>query len=436
MAVFAVLPAAAGAWSRPVQIAPPTSISVLGPQAAASVTGAAAVSFNEVNLDAQATASSFLALAPPHGSFSAAHAVPGAQEVLAVAYAGTALELLTASAPPGQPCCTTVQTIRRGPRGGFGRRQTLVTDVGGGTTGQLVPLAGGRTLAVIAGPQRLWASEASAAGQFGAVRGLTPPGSGPAAVAATGTTDGGSTVAWTRGAAQSVSVASAGPRATPSRSRTLLTLAPGHAIDGLQLAPRPDGLTMGWTDSWNDAAGNYHAQAMAADLAAAGGRLTTPRALSAPGELASGLVLSSDAVGAEVAAWDVCAPTSPACVLEGRVRPGEAAVPAKHGKARKRVAARGFGALAHLGPIDPGESPELAIAPASAPLLGWITGGRVALAIGRAGSVRTGPALGAARLVSGGLADNLAVGVGPTGEAVAAWTQGSAAPVVFVSVGR
>ncbi len=427
---LAALAAPAGsAWSRPLRISPPSSISLLGPQVASSEVGAAAVSFNQVNLDAQANADAFLALAPPHGAFRPARVVPGAQEILAIAYSGSALELLTASAPPGQPCCTTVQVIRHRAGGGFGLRQTLVTDVGGGSTGRLVPLSNGRMLAVIAGPQRLWATEARAGGHFGAVRGLTPPGSAPAALAVTGTPNGGSTIAWTLGAGASVFGASAGPGATPSRPHTLVNLAQGHAIDGLQLAARPNGVTLAWTESWNDAAGAYHAEAMAADVA--GGRLTRPRALSAPGEVASGLALSSDLVGAEVAAWDVCAGASGTCALEGRVRPGEVSTVPRRG-ARKRVGARWFGALSSLGRIDPGESPLVSVAPAGKSLIGWITGGRVALAAGRAGAGR----FGVGRLVSGAPAENLDVGFGPTGEAVAAWTEGTAAPGVLVSVGR
>ncbi|MDQ6807169.1 MAG: hypothetical protein M3065_19935 [Actinomycetota bacterium] len=409
----------------------PTSITLLGTQVAASATGAAAVSFNEVNMDAQAIATAFVALAPAHGAFTGQQAVPGVQEVLAIAYSGSTLELLTASSPTGQPCCSTVQVIRRGPRSRFGRPQTLVTNAGGGTTGRLVPLSNGRMLAVIGGPQRLWASEAQGSGRFGAVRGLTRPGFPPAALAVTGTTGGGSTVAWTQGSAQTVMTASAGPGGTPSRRHTVLTLAPGHAISGLQLAARPDGLTMAWTESWSDAAGAYHSQANAADVVGHA-QLTRPRALSAPADVASALALSGDANGAEVAAWDVCAPSSQACIIQSTSRPGEPPVPAAHSrhKAKKRVRARWFGADSGLGPIDPGVSPELATSLAGKSVIGWISRSRVVLATMRGGRS------GGARRVSGGLAENLAVGFGPGGEAVATWSQETVAPRVYVSVLR
>jgi hypothetical protein len=425
--------AAGGAgWTRPVLISPPSTVSLIGPQAASSATGAAAASFNEVNLDAQAIAGAYVAVAPPHGSFSAARAVPGAQEILAIAYSGSVLELLTASGAPGQPCCTTVSVIRRS-AGGFGHRQTLLTNVGGGTTGELVPLADGRTLAVIAGPQRLWAAVGSSAGRFGAVHGLTPAGSAPAAVAAAATPEGGSIVVWTRGAAGSVSGATAGPGGTPSRARTLLTLAGGHAVDGVQVAPRPDGVTLAWTESWNDSAGGYHAQASAADVPSAK-TASRPRALSAPGELASGLTLSSDAAGGEVAAWDVCAPSATACVVQSRA--GEAAVPKSgsgSGSRKRRVRASWFGAVSQLGSVDAGDSPEVAVAPGGKAIVGWITGGRVAVAVApRAGASRLGPA----HRVSGSLVESLEIEFGPAGQAVATWIQGTAAPGVFVSLLR
>jgi hypothetical protein len=43
---------------------------------------------------------------------------------------------------------------------------------------------------------------------------------------------------------------------------------------------------------------------------------------------------------------------------------------------------------------------------------------------------------GPPRAISGGLADDLAVGFGVGGDAVAAWTQGTFAPEVFASVMR
>jgi hypothetical protein len=410
--------APAGArWTPPAEISAATSTEVLGPQISVSPTGAAAVSFDEVDVDAQASAAGLLALAPPRGTFRAAQAVPGVQEILAVAFSGSMLELLTASGSPGQPCCATVQVVRRGASSGFARPQTIVTGVGGGATGRLVPLGNGRILAVIAGPGRLWVTEASATGPFAAARGLTHAGSAPAALAVTATPGGGSAVAWTQGSAGSVMAASAGPGATPSRPHPLIKVPPGHAVDGLQLAPRPAGLTIAWTESWNDAAGAYHSRAMAADLV--GPREPVrPRALSAPGDIASALALASDGTGEEVAAWNVCSSTSVACVLKV--------------KARRRGRARWFGATSRLGPIDPGQSPVLTMAADRAALLGWITGGRSVVAEMRPGATRFGPS----RPMSGGLADNLALAYGPTGEAVATWTQGTFTVGVFAGVGR
>jgi hypothetical protein len=409
-----------------VAVSPPTSIEFLGPQVASSPAGAAAVAFNEVDLDAQARASAFLALASPRGPFTAARAVPGVQEILALAFSGSTLELLAASGPPGQPCCSTAEVIRRRARTGFGPAQRIVADVGGGATGRLVPLSDGRILAVIAGPQRLWVTEARGSGPFARARGLTRPGSAPAALAATGTAGGGSAVVWTQGSGQSVMEASAAPGATPSRPRTLLTVASGHAVDDLQLAPQASGLTLAWTESWNDPAGVYHAQAVAADLS---GRARA-RVLSPPGAVASSLALASDGGGEEVAAWEACSPSSPACAVQSRVRRGRAAS-ARPGRGGSRRARSGwFGPLTRLGQIDAGQSPQLAMASNRRSLLGWISGGRVYLAGMTPGARRFGVPR---QQLSGENADNLDLGFGPTGEAIATWTQGTSAPAVFAS---
>jgi hypothetical protein len=430
-----VLAASASAgWSRPAELSAPTSLSVLNTQVASSPTGAAAVSFNEVNLDAQQNASAFVALASPHGAFGAAGAVPGVQEILAIAYTGSTLELLTASGPPRQPCCSVVQVIRRAAGSGFGPPQTLVTGAGGGTSGRLVPLSNGRMLAVIAAPERLWASEARGAGRFGPVHGLTPEGSAPAAVAVTGTVGGGSAVVWTQGAAQDMFGASAGPGSTPSRRHTLLAAPTGHAIDGVQLVSGPAGLTVGWTEDYNDASGAYHAQAMASDLVSLSKPLA-PRALSAPADIASELALATDGNGEEVATWEVCSPSSLACSLQSKVRNNEvvASKVKKKKKKAKLPPARWFGPVSNLGSIDPGQSPALTTASDRESLLGWIAGGDVVIAELPPGATHVGTTR---RHLSGGLAADLALDFGPSGAAVATWTQGTYAPDVFASVLR
>ncbi|HEY5316496.1 MAG TPA: hypothetical protein VIJ20_00845 [Solirubrobacteraceae bacterium] len=431
----------ADAWTRPATVSAPAATSIVAPQAASSETGAAAVAYNEVDLDAQATASAFVSLASRHGAFRPAQVVPHVQEVLAVAFSGSTLELLTATAPPGQPCCSTVQVIRRGARSGFGRPQTIVAGVGGGATGNLVPLGNGRMLAVVGAPQGLWATEAQGAGRFGRVRDLTHRGSSPAALAVTATPDGASAVVWTQGAGQNIFGAAAAPGATPSRRHTLLTVAPGHAVDGLEVAAQAEGLTVVWSESWNDAAGTFHSQVMASDEAAIT-RPLKPRALSAPTDVATTPALAGDADGDEVAAWDVCTPTTQACVLKSTARRGTGppAKPRKgKGKGKGKAKAKAASAKKHSppwfvavsgdGPIDPGESPQLAIAPNRHALMGWITTGHVVIAqLGSGAS-----SFGASRPLSGGLADDLVLDIGAGGEAVAGWVQGTAAAQVFAS---
>jgi hypothetical protein len=190
----------------------------------------------------------------------------------------------------------------------------------------------------------------------------------------------------------------------------------GTVIDGLQLVSRPGGLTLAWTKSYTDGAGLYHSRVYAADVRAS---LTVGRvrALSGAGEVASGLSLAGDGNGDEVAAWDVCAVGSTACVVKSAVRGGR---PGWFGRART------------LGAVDAGDSPQASMAPGGASLVGWIAGGRVVLAGVRAGA----SAFGAAAPLSGDLAGNLALGFGPTGAAVATWTEGTFLTGVFAAVAR
>jgi hypothetical protein len=187
----------------------------------------------------------------------------------------------------------------------------------------------------------------------------------------------------------------------------------GGTVDGLELASRPRGVTVAWTESWNDAAGAYHARAMTADLG--GARRVRPHALSAPTDIASSLALAGDGNGDEVAAWNACSATSQVCMIQSRAR-----------------RARWFGAPSQLGQIDPGQSPQLTMASNRKSLIGWITGGRVVLAATR----RAGTHFGSPRSMSGGLADNLALGAGPAGEVIASWSEGTFAPAVFAAVSR
>jgi hypothetical protein len=400
-------------WTPPVKISAAGSIEVLGPQIASSQAGAAAVSFNDVNLDAQATAGAFLALARPRGAFSPARPVgQGVQEVLALAYSGRTLELLTAQSPFGQPCCTTVSATRLEPTGTFSRPQTIVSDVGGGTLGRLVPLANGRLLAVIAGPQGLWVTEARGTHSFAPGRRLMSASATPIPLAVTATPAGGSTVAWTEGTGQRILTATGPPGAAPSRPRAVLTLPAGHEIDGLQLVPRTQGVTLAWTESWSDTLGAYHSRAMAADLL---GKPLRPRALSAPADAASALALAATASGDQVATWDACSPD--ACTVRGAIR---------------SAVARWFGRSSGLGPIDPGESPQVTTGPDRGSLAGWIAGGRAVIAQlpPRASRFK------AARPISGRLAANLDIAFGPSGVGVATWTQGTLAPDVFATLLR
>lgn len=412
-AAILVAPAAPAraAWSSPVEIGAPSSLDVFGPQIAVSQAGAAALSFNQGNVDAQTTGTPLLALAAPGSGFGDPHP-ESPSVVLALAYSGRTLELLTATSRVGQQCCDTVRVIHRRPNGSFSRPQVLVTGVGGPTIGELVPLADGRVLAVVAGPQRLWVTEARGTGRFAPATGLTRPGLAPSALAVSGTPAGGSTVVWTQAPGQGVISASGRPGATPSRPRTVLTAATGHVIDGLQLVPSSGGLTLGWTESWNDTLGAYHSRAMAGDLLGPGTPIR-PRALSAPADVASALALAADARGDQVAAWNVCA--SDVCALHSSVR---------------SASGRWFGARSRRGRIDAGESADATMAPVGEALIGWITGTQVVLAEKRPKARGFGPA----RPLSGTFAANLDLACGPTGRAVAIWTQGTLNTAIYAAL--
>lgn len=412
---------------------------MLDPQAAVSASGAAAVSFDELNIDAQANAHAYVARAAPGKRFGRAQAVPGAQTILALGYSSSVLELLTAAGPRGQPCCSTVQVLRAGARG-FRAPQTLLTNTGGGTTGRLVTLANGHLLAVIAGPQGLWVSEAGRDGHFGAVRALTPTGVAPAALAATGTARGGAAVAWSVGAGQSIQLALAPPGRTPGRASSVLKLAAGHSVDELGLVARPKGETLAWTESYTDAAGAYHARAWADDLSSGGFR---PRALSSADDVASALTLAGDGSGDEVAAWDSCITASGTCTVDSAVRLAPAPKPKRSQRRRghRRPPARSaqaassepwFASAQSLGVLDGGQSPQLSLGAQGTTALAWIGGGRLLIATRSARATR----FAAAAPASGDVAGNPALAVGPGGVVVATWSQGTYVTAVYAARGR
>jgi hypothetical protein len=239
----------------------------------------------------------------------------------------------------------------------------------------------------------------------------------PWTLAATSLRSGRTTVAWTATSGQAgesgpnrIFTASGTALAAPHRARAAFTVEAGHQIDELALAPATTTATASWIESWFDRSGAYHAQVAVSDLG--GG----PHAKAFPitGEVESGLTFAGNAAGDQVVAWKACDAT-PVCTVRAALR---------------RAGGR-FGTPARLGAIDANEDPAAAISIGGDVLVGWVDGGHV-LAAGRSPAAR---AFAAPTRVSGTtFAADLALSFGGTGQALAAWTQGTFAPDVVGAV--
>jgi hypothetical protein len=371
---------------------------VLPARAAFSQGGQAAVAFGVQDEDNPGSSEAF---ATPRVRRSSPERVPGAQEVLDLAFDRRRLELLTGAAPSGTSCCASARVSTLA-----GRSRTVLTGLTGATVGRLLALPGGRLLAAIATAEGVWVAQSSGGTRFASPHRLTSAGAAPQSLAASATPQGITAVAWTEGSARSILLARGSPHQAPRGNQAALRVAPGHQIDELGLAPGP---TAAWIESWFDRAGAYHSQAAVADLT---GR---PRARAFPigGQSASGLSFAGDARGDQVIAWAACDPL------------GSCAV-----RAATRAAGGRFGSPAELGAIDAGEAPVAAIAPDGKALVGWIAGGSVLAAA----HDRTAARFGAPRTVSGTTyAADLTIAPGPRGGALAAWTQGTLAPSVMAA---
>jgi hypothetical protein len=165
-----------------------------------------------------------------------------------------------------------------------------------------------------------------------------------------------------------------------------------------------------WVEGWFDAAGRFHSQVMVADLT----NTIRRHALSAGNELAAGLSFAADPAGGQALAWKACGGSGD-CQLRDSLRPANG-----H-----------FSAVQRLGSIDASESPAVTVSPAGQALLGWIRDGHVLAAQARSGAHR----FGSTRTVSATtFATDLSLAFGPSGQALAAWTQGTLAQAVMGAV--
>jgi hypothetical protein len=421
-AVLAPVPAGAkqSGWGRPLRLTPPYSTDLTPVSLSIASSGAAAAAFSAQDEDTPATSDPFVAIRAAGGSVSTPFAVPGAQLVLDLAYDRTGLRLLTGTSESGKACCSTVQTMSLLHDGRFGRASTLVGKLTGVTDGSLTPLAGGRLLATVASDRGVWVAQSGPGDGFGPTRRLSAAAAMPWTVATTADAHGHTVVAWTATKGQQgevapnqIAAATGSLRAAPGNSSPAFTVAGGHQIDELGLAPSSSGATAAWIESWFDRRGRYQAETVLADLGS-----STRRTFSVTGEAASGVVLAGGAKGDQVAAWKSCTRAG-SCSVRAAVRP----------------AGRGFGAAQRLGAIDPGQSPAAAVSRGGEGLVGWIAGGHVLAAERRPGGGR----LGSTRTVSStSYAANLTIafGGGGGGQALAAWTQGTLAPDVVGAVFR
>ena len=419
----AVAGASAGAanaagWGRPFRLTPPYTTD-LTPVGVTVGRNAAATAFSTRDQDHPAVSRAFLAIRAAGGSVSPPFAVPGAQEVLDLAYDRTGLRLLTAGSETGKTCCSTIQTLSQLHNGRFGRASRLTGNLTGLTIGTLTTLPSGRLLATIATDRGVWVAQSRPEDGFGPTRRLTSSGAMPWTVATTADGRGQTMVAWTSTAGQQGEVApdqivtaTGSEQSAPGRARTVVKAGKGHQIDEIGLGPGPRGATAGWTESWFDRRGAYHSNVLVSDMGAG----SRPRTLSATSGAAAGLELAGDARGDQVVAWKSCA-RSGACTAFAAVRPSGGR----------------FGSAQGLGSIDPGQSPAATVASSGDALVGWIASGHVYVAERRPGAGR----LGAAKTVSTtSYASGLALAFGASGTALAAWTQGTLAPDVVGAVFR
>jgi hypothetical protein len=424
VAILTALGAAAAAnaksgWGGPFRLTPAYGTDLTPVTLAMTPRGDGAAAFSVQDEDAAASSDPFVAIRAAGGSVSSPFEVAGAQLVLDLAYDRSGLRLLTGSSEAGKQCCSTVQTMSLGRDGRFGGASTLVGKLAGATLGSLTPLPSGRLLAAVSSDHGVWAAQSSPGGGFGPTHRLTSAAAMPWTAAATADARGETAVAWTETKGQQgevapnrIYLATGSERAAPGRSHPAFSVASGHAVDELGLAPARGGVTAAWIDSWFDRRGSYHATTVVSDVAQ-GAR---PRTFSVSGQASSGLAVAGGARGDQVMAWRSCA-SSGSCSVRAAVRP----------------AGGSFGGSVRLGSIDPGQSPAVSVAGNGDALVGWISGGHVLAAERRPGA----RALGTVRTVSStSYASGLAIAFGGSGTALAAWTQGTLAPDVVGAVFR
>ncbi|HUE27157.1 MAG TPA: hypothetical protein VMP89_10330, partial [Solirubrobacteraceae bacterium] len=330
-----------------------------------------------------------------------------AQQVLGLAFDGSAPMLLTGSAPTGASCCSGVG-VTRFDGGSFGARRALISGLTGATLGSLTAVSPGRLLASVATDRGVWVAQSRPGGPFAATHRLTGFAQMPWTLATTAL-GGAGALAWTATTGQQgeiapgqIFTASGSASRAPGGARVTATVPAGHQVDELSLTPGRGRPTLAWVENWIAANGAYGSQVVLRDL----GAVSAPRVIGAAGETASGLTAAGDPRGDQVVAWRDCDPT-PACRLWAVYRRGGGR----------------FGAPVALGAIDPYEDPAAAVSSGGEALVGWIAGGRVIAAARSPSASRFGAAHAVSTAADAG---ELALAFSPGGQALVTWTAWSA----------
>jgi hypothetical protein len=420
VAVLALLPSAGlpavaqARWSAPFEFAKPGTLDVVPPVLAISGSGAAAAAFGIQDVDSPGVSQGYVTLRPAHGAPGNPIAVPGSQRILAAAYDGGSLELLTGAVTRSdQTCCSSAQAVQVSGGGRAARPRTLVGGLTGAAQGRLLTLRNGSMLAAVATERGVWVIQSAKANRFGRQHLLTHGGQMPEALDAAWLGAENTIVAWTsakgvagQAAPRSISYA-LGSRAKPPHGvKTAVTVPAGHRVDELGVAPRHGGATAAWVESWFDKRNTYHSVVRAMDIAPH----ATARDLSAANRLASGLSFAGDQAGDQEIGWESCT-FQAACQTE----------------ADGRGAKGSFGAVRTLGAIDPSQEPDVAVGPRGQVLVGWVRGGRPVAATASSAGGRFG---GPVTLSSTTFALDLTVAFGAAGAGAVAWTQGTLNPSV------
>ncbi|MHB8693675.1 MAG: hypothetical protein ACYDHH_20755 [Solirubrobacteraceae bacterium] len=402
------VPAAAAAspsgFASPFTIAAPVAADLEPVQLAFAPGNAIAAAFGITDEDAGSSASARLAFQSAGRRFAAPRTIDAAQQVLALAYQGSKLELLTGNSPAGLQCCSAVLAAPvTGSR--IGARHTIIAGLAGTTEAALISTTG-RLLAAVASEHGLWVAQSDTRGRFGTTRNLDVRRGLPQAVAATALPHGKTIVVWTARASQfatgpsGVYLAAGDSSGAPSHPHVTIQVQATHTIDELTLATRDHVPTVAWIESWYDATGKFHSQAYAEDLT----QTRVPQLLSPASELASGLVLAG-AGSSELVAFR-------GCTLDGQCQL----------RASLRRSGR-FAAAASFGEADGTQTPAVAVGRTGAALVAWVRNGGVAAAVASQRGARLGPAVTVSQT---GFASDPALSFAAAGDAaLAAWTQGT-----------